>query len=714
MKKPKLSLVHGFAPPENVEELALNKLRSSGLSRIDARRLGITWHDAAETASWGPGFWPLPSLRIPYLQPDDQRKPMVSAPGWPSFFRARALREPVPCPEDFRKYSQPVDSGVCAYFPALTDWGAIVANYQTTLIITEGELKAAKATLEGHPTIGLGGVNSYGSLYRRGVRLLPELEAFIWPRREVVIIYDSDLPGNANICRALNDLAGVLTDRGALVKTVILPSLVEGSKTGLDDFLLVNSSDDLTNLIDGRAIPLALGMPLWQMNEDYAYVDQMDRIINRRSGKLMTVQALHNKITSRTHEQAINANGTASLREVSVSARWMDWPMRQDANRLTYDPRFDPMTLLPSQATGARPFESDYNTWTGWGVTPAPGDVAPFLRLVAHIFFGAELGTMEWFLRWCAYPLQYPGTKMFSSVVIHGVAEGTGKSLIGITLGRIYGQNYTAITQDILSSGFNEWAVGRQFVMGDDVTGSDKRQDLDRLKVMITQESMRINAKNQPTYEIPDCINYLWTSNHPNAFFLGDEDRRFFIHEVQSDRLDDAFYLAYDAWFKTDAAIAAIFDYLLHLNLGDFNPNAKAFATTAKSRMTYAARSDLSNWIRDLRAAPDELLMVGSLPMAGDLFTARQLVLAFAAQVGVPAESIPTARLSRELSHARFRQVQDGRLVRVPGATGAERYWAIRNTSRWATATLAEVQAHLGPAPASAAPPTPARKGKKY
>ena len=44
----------------------------------------------------------------------------------------------------------------------------------------------------------------------------------------------------------------------------------------------------------------------------------------------------------------------------------------------------------------------------------------------------------KWLLQWMAYPLQNPGAKMGSAVVMHG-PQGTGKSLIFTTLAEIYG-----------------------------------------------------------------------------------------------------------------------------------------------------------------------------------------------------------------------------------------------------------------------------------
>lgn len=692
--KPQLTLIHGFTQPDDVDALLRAKLEASGLTEEDGDALGFEALGAPETKALDPIFWPLPSLKIPYFDPIHPTKPLSYAPGWPGFYRVRALRDPSPKPEDFKKYLQPVNTGVCAYFPRTTPWRDIVNNHAEDIVITEGELKAAKGSVEGFNVIGLGGVNSYARK-REGIGLLKELAQIDWVRRRVYLIFDSDIQANANVCRALNDLAAELADRGALPRLVLLPSDGSGNKVGLDDFLVANHPDILRQMMETEALPLAMAEPLWRLNEQHAYVRAMDRVVSRQYGYLASPASFRTGSTASFFEQTLKDNGTIATNKISAAEAWLRWPLRQDVNRLTYAPGLDPLDLAPSTALGASEYDCDYNTWTGWGVHPAKGDASPFLELIDHLFSGTSEETKRWFVQWCAYPLQYPGTKLFSSVVIHGLEQGTGKSLIGYTLGRIYGQNFTEIKQTDLHGGFNEWAIGKQLIMGDDVTGSDKRQDLDMLKKMITQKEIRINAKNQPTYTLPDCINYIWTSNQPDAFFLEDKDRRFFIHEVTVGPLSDEFYQRYDTWLRSGEGPAAVFQYLLDLDLTGFNPRGRALETDAKKQMTRSARSDLGNWVRDLVAYPDELLAVGNIKMTGDLFTNKQLIHAYAAHNEVEPHTIAPKRMASELARAGVRQVHGGGVVTGKGLK-ADRYYAIRNMDKWAKAPLPEIQAHLG------------------
>jgi hypothetical protein len=231
--------------------------------------------------------------------------------------------------------------------------------------------------------------------------------------------------------------------------------------------------------------------------------------------------------------------------------------------------------------------------------------------------------------------------------------------------------------------------------MGDDVTGSDKRQDLDMLKKMVTQKEIRINPKNVPAYTVLDPINYTWTSNHADAFFLEDNDRRFDVHEVTVAPLPRAFYVGYMKWLDGDGA-NALHHYLLTYDLTGFDPHGPAMSTPAKEAMKRAGRTELGNWVRDLLAEPDEMLMLKSgAPMIGDLFSNTQLMGLFTDHNEDEARRMSTKRMSMELTRAGCPMVHGGQRIRVKGQPKADRYYAVRNRVKWAKATLEQVKAHL-------------------
>lgn len=669
--------------------LGLAKLLESGLTLKDSKALGLKFLEGPETAKLHHTFQALPSIYIPYWNPHDPEEPLAAWPEWPQFFRLRYLDQS----NDFsqltdakpQRYTQAPDTGLCAYFPPiLEDWPEILDDATQPLIVTEGEFKAAKACLDGYPTVGLGGVYSFRSA-KMGVTFLNELEEVNWVKRPVYVIYDSDFRSNVQVCQAINAIAHELMQRGAQPYVVGLPDVVEDGKTGLDDYL-VSDNADLDTLIEHRAQPITLASNLWKLNEEVLYVYNPGLVMVQETDQKINPGAFKEHAYSKhDHAEAVMKDGQVSLRPASAAEAWLRWPLRREAGALTYAPGKPRFIEHPSGSVK----RSRWNIWPGWGVEPKRGDISPFLQLVEHIFEGATKATKKWFLQWCAFPLQYPGTKMFSSVVVYGIRHGTGKSLIGYTLGRIYGSNFAEISQADLHSAFNEWAEGKQFVLGDDVTGSDKRQDADLLKKLITQKELRVNPKYVPSYVVPDCINYYFTSNQPDAFFLEDDDRRFFIHEVHVAPLPEDFYVEYGLWLESGGA-SYLFHYLMNIDIESFNPAAPALRTSAKEQMIADVKSDLGSWVYTLKTDPDSALRVGQVEIPGDLFSAKDLL-----HIYDPMEKTRTTAngMARELRRAGIPVACKGMPVRTKA--GSTRFYVVRNRGQWESAPPSKATKHI-------------------
>lgn len=651
-------------------QAGLDKLESSGLTADQAESLGIyEVTNAAELVDW---FESRPALVLPYHATDGA--PLAAHPKWPAFYRVRYLGHPSSFASRESRYAQPAGTGTCAYFPPAVNWKAIEADPSEAILITEGELKAGKACVEGFPTIGLGGVHNFRAA-KQGVFFLPELERFNWVRRRVTIVYDSDYADNANICNAINKLAEELQERGAMINVATLPAVyADDRKTGLDDFLLEKGDDALVQVLSASE-PLGITRELWSMNEEVVYIEDPGFVLAQASGQKLPVTNFntHSRwATASTAERKVGKEGKVSYEKVPAAPVWLRWPLRKAVTKLTYKPGEDKFYTERGVTF--------YNQWKGWGVEPKKGNVDPWLKLINFLFTGAEPGAVKWFLDWCAYPLQYPGTKLFSACLIHGRMTGTGKTLIFYTLKKIYGENFIKIKNEDLRDTW--WLENKQFVLGDEISGNDKRSESDALKSMVTQEEVNINVKYVPQFSIPDCANYGFTSNHSDALFMEDEDRRLFVHEVQStEPLPLSFYKEYDSW-KDGEGAAALFEWLLKRDLKDFNPKGPAFRTAARSRMVMQGKSDLDTWCAELKANPGPMLRFGQTRHVKDLFSSKELLAMYMAQNDVTAGKVTANGMSRALAKAGFVQAYSGNPIMLGDVQA--RYYIARNPERWA------------------------------
>lgn len=672
-----------------------DKLKESGLNLTDAAILGIEPCSPLKTLRLDDSFQAVESLKINYYGPDGA--PLSDWPSCPPFFRVRYL-ETLRGFQDLKKkpirYVQRPRTMPVAYYPQnFEGWESLCIDPTQPLIVTEGEFKAAKACKEGFPTLGLGGVYNWRS-YKNGIVWLESLDYIEWRLRNVYIVFDSDYRVNPAVSQAISEFAAELQNRGAIAHLVSLPDGEDGHKNGLDDFLVAqgNKAQSAFQQLLSEAVPLGLTRVLWSMNERYIYVDNPGVVVSLADYQKISPSGFtqHRESTTKYLEVTVVKDGHVKYNQVAGGSPWIHWPLRNRAAGLTYAPGDGLMVERPSKIQD-QPLMY-LNQWHGWGVEPEEGDVKPFLDLLDHLFTDADDGALEWFMCWCAYPIQNPGHKMFSSAVIHGVGHGTGKTLVGHTLAKIYGQNATEITQnDLAGNGaFNEWAENKQFVIGDDVTGSNKRHDADILKKMITQQELRINIKFVPSYTVPDVINYFFTSNHPDSFFLEDGDRRFFIHEVTVPPLPEAFYQAYMNWLK-DGGASHVFNMLLNYPLEGFNPSGPAFKTQAKARMLRLGKSDLGEWVATLKENPEQLLKIGDIEYTKDLITPTELLMYYDPE----GHTRVTANgFGRELSKSGFVQALNGSPLLMSNGD-QKRLYIIRNRRVWEKAGRHELRAHL-------------------
>jgi Domain of unknown function (DUF3854) len=125
---------------------------------------------------------------------------------------------------------------------------AVLADPNIPLWITEGCKKADCGALSGLCIVALSGVwnwmhkNSAG-----GKTALEEFRDIAMNGRRVIIGFDSDTARNDNVQKAARGLAGYLATKGARIEYLHLPD--GDQKTGLDDYLVCHTVDELMRLV---------------------------------------------------------------------------------------------------------------------------------------------------------------------------------------------------------------------------------------------------------------------------------------------------------------------------------------------------------------------------------------------------------------------------------------------------------------------------------
>lgn len=263
--------------------------------------------------------------------------------------------------------------------------------------------------------------------------------------------------------------------------------------------------------------------------------------------------------------------------------------------------------VVRDHEVGFDPTEKDptirCNLFGGWPTTPEKGDCTKLLELLQYLCDG-ELngqGLYEWLLKWLAYPIQHPGAKMHTAIVVHG-PQGTGKSLFFETYAKIYGPYSRVLGQEALEDKFNaDWSEKKLFILADEVLArADMYHVKNRLKGFITGDTIRVNPKNVAAHNERNQMNICFLSNERQSLVLEKDDRRHLVIWTPP-ALPKTFFKGVIDEIEA-GGVAALHWHLANLDLGDFHVGTSPPMTRSKQELIEQSTSSeerfVSEWIR--------------------------------------------------------------------------------------------------------------------
>lgn len=275
---------------------------------------------------------------------------------------------------------------------------------------------------------------------------------------------------------------------------------------------------------------------------------------------------------------------------------WGDHPKRQvvDQDQVIFNPRraLEDMTYC--------------NLWGGWPIKPAAGTEADQVLVdrwlkVLHYVTGESEQLTDWILKWIAYPLRHPGSKLTTAVIMHG-PEGSGKNTIWNAVRRIYGRYGIQIMQTQLEQQWCDWISAKLFIVGNEVLHRQEQvQQKGRLKTLISDPTVRVERKFLPGRQEENFANMVFLSNELQPLSIDPGDRRFLVVWTPPPHADGFdFYKGLGEDEMPDTAIQALYHYLLtKVDLGDFNAHTKPPMTDAKQDLIDASLESHDRFVRD-------------------------------------------------------------------------------------------------------------------
>ncbi len=263
-------------------------------------------------------------------------------------------------------------------------------------------------------------------------------------------------------------------------------------------------------------------------------------------------------------------------------ALWLNSAERRtvDVDHIVFDPTMtkDPAVYI--------------NTFEGLPLEPVRDDAAcENLRWLISFLCNHEAEPLDWLVKWLAFPLQHPGAKLDTAVLMHSVMEGSGKSLLfADTFGALYGPYAATVGQTQLESNFNAWQSRKLWAVFEEVVSRDQRYNqVGKIKHLITGKTVRMESKFINGWEEANHMNAVFLSNEILPWPISESDRRFLVM-WPLETLPEERQRAIGAELA-NGGVAALYGWLLDVDLGDFNERTRPPHTDARQRLVALSRA---------------------------------------------------------------------------------------------------------------------------
>lgn len=236
-----------------------------------------------------------------------------------------------------------------------------------------------------------------------------------------------------------------------------------------------------------------------------------------------------------------------------------------------------------------------------------PGDITPFLTWFERFLPHERDRTI--LLSYLAAMVQHKGYKFQYWPVIQG-AKGNGKTFLSRLMVHCIGHKYSHLpnTGELARSGmkFNSWVFGHLFLSFEEVQFAHRREFLEEMKAIVTNESIPIEFKGRDQRTLDNYANGMIFTNHRNGCPVDDEERRYSVFfTAQQTRADinrdfpPGFFSAFYDWANS-GGYAHLHHFLKHWPIpNEFNPARveRAPVTSSQTQAVVASRGPIEQEI---------------------------------------------------------------------------------------------------------------------
>lgn len=237
-----------------------------------------------------------------------------------------------------------------------------------------------------------------------------------------------------------------------------------------------------------------------------------------------------------------------------------------------------------------------YNLWKGFSVEPKEGDWSCFQRLIHEDFCLGDSTLSDWLFNWMAFCVQHPEAPAEVAVVLRGI-KGVGKGCFGKFMGRLFGPNYTQISQrGQLTGRFNAHMEGCIFMFVDEGYWAGDREGEGVLKSLITEPVLAIEQKNVDIKTVPNRLHIAISSNEDWVVPARGMERRFFVLDLaKHNAQNELVFKPLHRQMEQEGGQAAMLYDLLRRDISGFN-HRKAPGTAGLREQLVSSFPPLEAW----------------------------------------------------------------------------------------------------------------------
>jgi hypothetical protein len=213
-----------------------------------------------------------------------------------------------------------------------------------------------------------------------------------------------------------------------------------------------------------------------------------------------------------------------------------------------------------------------YNLYRPSEAVASEADPSPWVNHLRLLYPDDADHLMKWF----SYRIQNPGDKINHALVIGG-AQGIGKDLLLEPLRYGVGKhNLADVNPADLFKDFTPWVESTLVIINEarDLGDVDRYKFYESAKRFITAppDTLPCNKKHLASYDVPNVMGVIFTSNHKIAgLYIDPDDRRHYVAWCSAEKQPAAYFDRLWTWMHEEGGKQAVLGFLQRLNIDEWN-----------------------------------------------------------------------------------------------------------------------------------------------